>query len=90
MHETSGSAPFTTTRHDTTPAIEAALRALGPAGCEMSLVDVVLLACEVTEDETEVNDVVDTVIRRGAARLLPVGEDAMLRHVPEESADVAA
>jgi len=61
--------------------LEAALRACGPAGCEMSLIDVVLLACDVSEDETEVNDIVDGLIQRGAARLLPATCDPMLSNL---------
>ena len=70
--------------------LETALQAVGPAGAEMSLIDVVLLACDVTEDETEVNDVVDALIQRGAARVLPAAEDEMLTRVEEESPVLAA
>ena len=57
--------------------LEAALRACDPDGCEMSLVDLVLLACDVSEDESEVNDIVDGLIARGAARILPAACDPM-------------
>jgi hypothetical protein len=68
--------------HDLAP-IEVALRACGPAGCDMSLVDVVLLACDLSEDEGEINDIVDGLIDRGAARLLPAGADPMLVRLDE-------
>ncbi len=61
--------------------LETALRACDPAGCEMSLVEVVLLACDLSEDETEVNDIVDGLIERGAARILPIDCDPMLVQV---------
>lgn len=61
--------------------LESALRAADPDGCEMSLVDLVLLACDVSEDETEVNDMVDGLIQRGAARILPLERDPMLVYV---------
>jgi len=51
--------------------LERALRAADPRGLELSLVDLVLLACDVSEDESEVGDLVDGLIRSGAARVLP-------------------
>ena len=59
-------------------SIEPALRALDPCGQEISLVDVVLLACDASEDATEIDDLVARVIRSGAARILPRLRDPML------------
>ena len=47
------------------------LRAAAPAGAELSLVDLVLLACDSSEDEGEVNDLVADWIGSGAARVVP-------------------
>ena len=58
--------------------LESALRSSDPAGREMSLIDLVLFACDVSEDATEVGDVVDGLIARGTARVLPIERDAML------------
>ena len=62
--------------------LERELRAGHPCGHEISLVDLVLLACEVSEDEGEVGDVVDGLIDSGAARILPVRCDPMLERIP--------
>ena len=57
---------------------ERALRALDPCGPELSLVDVVLLACDLSEDATGIDDLVEGVIESGAARILPRRRDPML------------
>ena len=59
-------------------SLERALRALDPCGPELSLVDVVLLACDVSEDATEIDDLVAGVIRSATARILPQKRDPML------------
>ncbi len=59
-------------------SIERALRAFDPSGPEMSLVDVVLLACDFSEDATGIDDLVEGVILSGAARILPRVRDPML------------
>lgn len=64
-----------------THPLETALRICGPEGRDMSLVEVVLLACDLSEDGSEVNDIVDGLIRRRAARVLPTDCDPMLRQV---------
>ena len=58
--------------------LDRAIRSCGPAGRDLSIVELVLLACDVTEDEGEVNDVVDGLIRCGVARVLPAADDPML------------
>ena len=59
-------------------SLERALRALAPCGPALSLVDVVLLACDVSEDATEIDDLVAGVIRSATARILPQQRDPML------------
>jgi hypothetical protein len=44
----------------------------------MSLVDVVLLACDFSEDPAGIDDLVEGVIQSGAARILPRDRDPML------------
>ena len=53
-------------------------RALDHCGPEMSLVDVVLLACDLSEDATEIDDLVASVIRSAATRIVPEQRDPML------------
>lgn len=57
---------------------EHAVRALDPCAAEMSIVDVVLLACDLSEDATEIDDLVASAIQSGAARILPGERDPML------------
>ncbi len=68
-------------RSDETRAVEPvhrALLAIGPGEPETSIIDLVLLACELSEDEGEIADVVDGAIRSGAVRILPSHRDPML------------
>ncbi len=58
--------------------LDGALRALDSCGPEISLVDVVLLACDASEDAAEINDLVAGVIQSGATRILPRQRDPML------------
>lgn len=58
--------------------LERALQAVDSRGLETSLVEVVLLACDQSEDATTVDDLVEGVIRSGAARILPRDRDPML------------
>ena len=59
-------------------SLERTLRSLDPCGPELSLVDVVLLAWDVSEDATEIDDLVAGVIRSATARILPQPRDPML------------
>ena len=54
------------------------LRTLDPCAKEMSLVDLVLLACDFSEDATGIDDLVEGAIQSGAARILPGERDPML------------
>ena len=79
--------------HDSEPRrsaepLERLLRASHPCGGEISLIDLVLLACDLSEDAGELNDLVDCVIESGAARILPADCDPMMRRV-ESSAKAA-
>jgi len=58
--------------------MERALRASDPCGAELSIVELVLFACEVSEDAGEVDDLVDAMIGAGAVRLLPRERDPFL------------
>ena len=58
--------------------LERALRDFDTGCPEISLVDVVLLACEVSEDATEIDDLVADVIRDATSRILPQQRDPML------------
>lgn len=69
--------------------LECALRAASPSGCEMSLIDLVLFACDLSEDATEVNDIVDGLIENGAARILPIERDPLLGQEISRSAAAA-
>lgn len=64
--------------------LEQALRAVGGIGAEreLSVIDAVLLACELSEDGTEVNDVIDGLVDQRAACLLPVARDPMFERRP--------
>ncbi len=59
-------------------SLDRALRSQDPCGLEISLIDVVVLACDASEDAAEVNDLVAGVIQSGAARILPRQRDPML------------
>ena len=74
-------------RRSTEP-LERLLRASHPCGGEISLIDLVLLACDLSEDAGEVNDLVDCVIESGAARILPADCDPMMCRA-ESSAEAA-
>jgi hypothetical protein len=65
------------------------LLANDPCGSEMSLVDVVLFACDESEDETEVADLVDCAIASGAARILPTDCDPMLERLERVAVEAA-
>ena len=71
--------------HEPRPAelyrLEGVLRSLDPLGAEMSIVELVLFACDATDDQTEVRDLVDGLVSNGAARLLPRDADPMLTPV---------
>lgn len=64
------------------PALRALRAASGAEPAQLSLVQAVLLACELSEDETEVNDLVRDLVETRAARLLPVDRDPMLQRRP--------
>jgi hypothetical protein len=68
--------------------LEQLLRASHPGGGEISLIDLVLLACDLSDDAGELNDLVDCVIESEAARILPADCDPMMRCV-ESSAEAA-
>jgi hypothetical protein len=55
----------------------------------MSLIDLVLFACDLSEDATEVNDIVDGLIENGAARILPIERDPLLGQEISRSAAAA-
>ena len=65
--------------------LERLLRTADPTGnggaCETSLIDLVLAACDVSEDAVEVDDLVDCAIQSGAAHVLPASRDPMLVRV---------
>ena len=42
-----------------------------PEQLELTLIDAVLAACELSEDETEVADLVDAMVRRDDVRVVP-------------------
>ena len=44
----------------------------------VSIVELVLFACETTEDALEIDDLVEGAIRAGAARVLPREQDPFL------------
>jgi len=58
--------------------LERALRDFDTRCPEISLIDVVLLACDVSEDATEIDDLVADVIRGATPRILPQQRDPML------------
>jgi len=58
--------------------LQRGLRAVDPRGPEISLVETVLLACDFSEDATEIDDLVSGAIRSQAARILPRQRDPML------------
>lgn len=66
--------------------LECVLRSLAPGGCEISLVDLVLLACEASADAGEIDDLVEGVIRSGAAHVLPAACDPMLQRLETSAA----
>ena len=59
---------------------------LDPASTERSLVDTVLLACDLSEDAMEIDDLVSGVIQRQTTRILPRERDPMLSQGPSDSA----
>jgi hypothetical protein len=69
--------------------LERPLFANDPRGSEISLVDLVLFACDASEDETEVADLVDGAISTGAARILPVDCDPMLARMEPLAVEAA-
>jgi hypothetical protein len=58
---------------------EGAPRVEDPGGDGLSIVELVLLACETSEDAFEVDDQVAARVRGGAARVLGREEDPFLR-----------
>ena len=49
----------------------------------VSLVDVILLACDFSDDQTEIADLVDDLVRSSHARLLSLREDRMFPSATE-------
>ena len=66
--------------------LERALWNLDPASPERSLIDTVLLACDLSEDAMEIDDLVSGVIQRRTTRILPRQRDPMLAQSLSESA----
>ena len=58
--------------------LDSSLWAADAGGLRLSIVVLVLLACDVSEDPSEVGDLVGGAIGSGAARVLPVACDPML------------
>ena len=54
----------------------------------VSLVDVILLACDFSDDQTEIADLIDDLVGSGRAQLLPFHEDRMFAS-GTETADCA-
>ena len=71
------------TRSDT--RLEATLRTREPGGSEISLIDLVLFACDLSEDPGDVSDLVAGAIETGAARILPGSCDPMMDHQRESA-----
>ena len=65
--------------------LERALWNLDPGNPERSLVDTVLLACDLSEDAMEIDDLVSGVIQRRTSRILPRQRDPMLAQSVDES-----
>jgi hypothetical protein len=70
--------------HERDSRLATILRSAAPAGLELSLVDLVLLACDASgDDEGDVDGLVANAIASGAARILPRDRDPMLIRRPE-------
>ncbi len=65
---------------ETLTRLSGALRSIDPQGVELSIIEVVLLACDASEDQSEICDLVDGLIHSGAARILPAADDPLLSH----------
>lgn len=63
--------------------LERALRVAAGDSAEMSLVELVLFACETSEDEAEIDDLVGAMIRSRRARLLPWDADPFLHRLQD-------
>ena len=63
--------------------LSGALRNVDPLGIELSIIEVVLLACDASEDQGEIRDLVDGLIQSGSARVLPAARDPLLSHRTE-------
>jgi hypothetical protein len=69
-------------RPEPAPLLESAIRTSARLGEERSLVDLVLLACDFSDDRQEIDRLVDGLVLEAASRLLPASQDPMLRHGP--------
>ena len=65
--------------------LERALWDLDPGCPERSLVDTVLLACDLSDDAMEIDDLVSGVIERRTTRILPQQRDPMLAQSLDDS-----
>ena len=70
--------------------LEGLLRESEPGGSDMSLIDLVLFACDLSEDAGEINDLVESAIESGAARILPRACDPMMNQLETATPAVRA
>jgi hypothetical protein len=63
---------------EATGPLECALRTSARLGDERSLVDLVLLACEFSDDPLEIEGLVDGLVAESSSRLVPASDDPML------------
>ena len=61
------------------PLLERALRTSARLGEQRSLVDLVLLACEFSDDALEIENLVDGLVSEASERLLRASQDPMLQ-----------
>jgi hypothetical protein len=73
---------------EATGPLECALRTSARLGDERSFVDLVLLACEFSDDALEIEGLVDGLVAVSSSRLVPASDDPMLGCRPgSESAE---
>ena len=72
------------------PRLERALRTSARLGEERSIVDLVLLACDFSDDPLEIGELVDGLVEETSTRLLSLERDPMLRCRPPARGCAAA
>ena len=76
--QTQPSAAQRDSQPEPTSRLECALRTSARLGDERSLVDLVLLACEFSDDPLEIEGLVDGLAAEASSRLLGASRDPML------------